>query len=70
MGAKKKAESGRNPNLLISLLRIPFDFFRRYILQLGILDGAQGFIWCAFSAFYPFVKYMKWWEINSETRKK
>lgn len=70
LGAKKKAESGRNPNLFVSLLRIPFDFFRRYILQLGILDGAQGFIWCAFSAFYPFVKYMKWWEINSETRKK
>jgi len=64
LGAKKKEESGRNPNLFISFMRIPFDFFRRYILQLGILDGAQGFIWCAFSAFYPFVKYMKWWEIN------
>ena len=64
LGAKKKAESGRNPNLFVSFIRIPFDFFRRYILQLGILDGAQGFIWCSFSSFYPFVKYMKWWEIN------
>ena len=67
LGAKKKAESGRKPNLFISFMRIPFDFFRRYILQLGILDGAQGFIWCAFSAFYPFVKYMKWWEINANS---
>ncbi|MCR4819892.1 MAG: glycosyltransferase family 2 protein [Elusimicrobiales bacterium] len=65
LGAAKKAESGRRPNLFISFIRIPFDFFRRYLLQLGILDGAPGFIWCAFSAFYPFVKYMKWWEADN-----
>lgn len=70
LGAKKKAEKGRKPNLFISFIRIPFDFFRRYFLQLGVLDGAQGFIWCAFSAFYPFVKYMKWWEINEISPKK
>jgi glycosyltransferase involved in cell wall biosynthesis len=63
LGAHKKAESGRRPCLFLSFIRIPFDFLRRYIFQLGVLDGAQGFIWCAFSAFYPFVKYMKWWEL-------
>ena len=65
LGAAKKAESGSRPGLFLSFIRIPLDFLRRYILQLGILDGPQGFIWCAFSAFYPFVKYMKWWEILS-----
>lgn len=70
LGAEKKASESCKPKIFLSLMRIPFDFLRRYIFQLGFMDGVQGFIWCAFSAFYPFVKYMKLWEIVSGAAKK
>ena len=43
------------------LITIPFEFLKRYLLKLGVLDGIRGFIWASFSAFYVFVKYMKLW---------
>jgi len=64
LGARSKYEAGKRADVFLCCLRLPFDFFRRYILQLGILDGVPGLVWCAFSAFYPFVKYMKLWELE------
>jgi len=43
------------------ILTPPFEFFRRYILRAGFLDGMRGLIWATFSAFYVFVKYIKLW---------
>lgn len=39
-------------------------FFQRYVLQLGFLDGAQGFFFALLSSFYDFVKYAKLWELE------
>lgn len=42
-----------------SALRWPWGFFRRYVLQLGFLDGYAGFLNASLSGLYDFVKYAK-----------
>ncbi|MGB2579853.1 glycosyltransferase involved in cell wall biosynthesis [Elusimicrobium simillimum] len=63
LGAQTKYDQGKKFNP-IQILRPPFDFFKIYIIRLGILDGFQGFLWAFFSSLYPFVKYVKLWEIR------
>ncbi len=55
---------GKRPTLADILLRPPFQFIKMYVLKLGVLDGLQGLILCAFSSFYVLVKYVKLWEIE------
>jgi len=54
-------EKGKRYGVVRILLTPPFEFFRRYILRAGFLDGMRGLIWAAFSSFYTFVKYIKLW---------
>lgn len=37
---------------------------KMYLLKLGFLDGLEGFVLCAFSSFYVFVKYVKLRELE------
>ncbi|MDR1941654.1 MAG: glycosyltransferase family 2 protein [Endomicrobium sp.] len=53
----------------LQLLRPPFEFFKLYILRLGILDGLEGFLWAYFSANYSFVKYAKLWNLQKNKGK-
>jgi glycosyltransferase involved in cell wall biosynthesis len=39
--------------------RLPWGFFRRYVLQLGLLDGYAGFVSAALGATYDFLKLAK-----------
>lgn len=60
MTAKARFESSKTcPPELFLALRLPADFFTRYILKLGFLDGWPGFLWALFGSFYGFVKYAK-----------
>ncbi len=61
LAARTMFENGKRFHLVRVLLTIPFEFFRRYILKAGFLDGLRGFVWAAFSSFYVFVKYIKLW---------
>ena len=36
-------------------------FLRQFVLQLGFLDGAHGFVLCAFAAAQVFLKYAELW---------
>ncbi len=47
------------PPEVVLALRLPIDFFTRYFLKLGVLDGWPGFLWALFGSFYGFVKYAK-----------
>jgi glycosyltransferase involved in cell wall biosynthesis len=40
-------------------LRLPLEFFKRYLLQLGCLDGAPGYVWSALAAFSAWLKRLK-----------
>lgn len=58
--AKRKVEEGRIPHgVVISLLRMKWEFFKRYIILLGFMDGYHGFLYALLSSFYMFVKYEK-----------
>ncbi len=69
LAARQMHKNGRKFNLFFVLITIPFEFLKRYILKLGILDGMRGFIWASFSAFYVFVKYMKLWSLEQRKHK-
>ncbi|MBI4056167.1 MAG: glycosyltransferase [Elusimicrobia bacterium] len=43
----------------------PAEFLKKYILQLGFLDAAPGFIWCRLSALHHSTKYKKLKEIGA-----
>lgn len=58
-----------SPPGLILALRIPADFFVRYVARLGFLDGWHGFLWAALGSFYGFVKYAKLRELYRESAK-
>ena len=36
-------------------------FFRTYIVQLGILDGGRGLVFCALQAYSAYMKYAILW---------
>jgi glycosyltransferase involved in cell wall biosynthesis len=69
LGAESMHEKGKKFNPL-QMLRPFWEFPRIYIIRLGFLDGYQGFLWAAFSSFYPFVKYAKLWELNKKSIEK
>ncbi len=56
--AKERAQAGRFFSAW-SVFRWPWGFFRRYVLQLGFLDGYAGFLHASLSGLYDFVKYAK-----------
>ena len=57
VGAEVAYKEGRRANVIDVTLRPLFTFFKMYLLKLGFLDGAPGFIVCALSAFHTFTKY-------------
>jgi len=61
LAARTQFEKGKRVSVALLVLRMPFEFLRRYVLKAGFLDGVRGLAWAAFSMFYVFVKYMKLW---------
>jgi glycosyltransferase involved in cell wall biosynthesis len=53
---------------LRAALRLPWGFFRRFVLQLGFLDGYPGFVHAVLSAQYDFLKVAKLREIELSPR--
>lgn len=68
LAAQTMYQNGKKFHLVKVLLTIPFEFFRRYILKAGFLDGLRGLVWASFSAFYVFVKYIKLWYLWERNR--
>jgi len=69
LGAEELHRKGKTTNPLFAFGRFPFLFLRRYLFQLGILDGYYGFLWCLLSACYSTVKYLKLFELNRKNPK-
>jgi glycosyltransferase involved in cell wall biosynthesis len=57
--AKEMFEKGKKGSMLKLIVSPPFKFLKKYILQLGFLDGYAGFVVSAMAAYYVFVKYAK-----------
>ena len=69
LAAEQMYKNGRRFSLAFVLVTIPFEFVKRYVLKLGILDGLRGLLWASFSAFYVFVKYAKLWQLQEQNEK-
>jgi len=59
--AEKAWRAGRRAGLADVIVRPPLRFLRQFVLQLGFLDGAHGFVLCAFAAAQVFLKYARLW---------
>ncbi|NBV51736.1 glycosyltransferase family 2 protein [bacterium] len=64
LGARELLSRGKSANPVFLWFRFPVLFLRRYIFQLGFLDGYNGFVWAMFSAWYPIIKYLKLRELE------
>ena len=67
-GAAQGWRDGKRPSALEVAFRPIWRFFKTYILQLGILDGGRGLVFCALQAYSAYMKYsILWgWRINQE----
>ncbi len=70
IAAESALKNGPKANLFFDIFLNPiFTFIRKYIFQLGFLDGYYGFVICRISAFANFLKYIKIRELQkSENR--
>jgi glycosyltransferase involved in cell wall biosynthesis len=58
------------PPLLLHVLRPWVEFFSRYVLRLGFLDGYPGYTYALISSMYTYVKYAKLRELaQSDTKR-
>jgi len=64
LAAQDLVSSGTKFRVWQLLVRPLFSFFKMYVLRQGWRDGIHGFVLCALSACYVFVKYAKLWEQN------
>ncbi|MFQ5700628.1 MAG: glycosyltransferase family 2 protein [Acidobacteriota bacterium] len=61
-GADEYFRRGRRATFLDLVLRPPARFFKRYILQLGCLDGMAGLMITGIDTWVVFLKYARLWE--------
>lgn len=60
VAARAKYKNGKRPIFLIHVVLNPvFKFVRKYLLQLGFLDGYYGFVFCATTSALNFYKYLR-----------
>ncbi len=68
--ARDKFNSGVRFRWIDLLFRPVYRFFKSYLLKLGFLDGAQGFVIAVCSSYGVFIKYaklMELWHANRPT---
>ena len=63
LAAQKRFQAGRRFTPFHHLL-LPWEFFARAVLKLGILDGFPGLVWAGLSAFHTWLKYVKLGEMQ------
>jgi glycosyltransferase involved in cell wall biosynthesis len=64
LAAEEAHAAGRRAGVLQAVIRAKFAFLRMYALRAGFLDGWQGLVLSACSAFYVLTKYVKLWRMG------
>jgi len=64
LAAEDLYRSGRRATPAQAVVRSQAAFWRMWVLQGGILDGAQGTALCLASSFYVLSKYIKLWRLD------
>jgi hypothetical protein len=60
-GAQTLLASGRRVSFFTGIAHGCFAFFKSYVLRLGVLDGAEGFLLAVANAEGSYYRYMKAW---------
>lgn len=60
-GAAQGWRDGKRPGAFEVAFRPMWRFFKTYFLQLGILDGGRGLVFCALQAYSAYMKYSILW---------
>ncbi|MDE2491592.1 MAG: glycosyltransferase family 2 protein [Elusimicrobia bacterium] len=68
LAAEKRFADGRRFTPFHHLL-LPWEFFARTVLKLGVLDGFPGLVWAGLSAFHTWLKYVKLGAMQREDRR-
>ncbi|MCL4234856.1 MAG: glycosyltransferase family 2 protein, partial [Deltaproteobacteria bacterium] len=55
---------GKRSGVFAIIAHPAFTFWKKYVFQLGVLDGVPGFVVCVLAAYYVFLKYLKLWELG------
>ncbi|PJA75179.1 LPS biosynthesis protein [bacterium CG_4_9_14_3_um_filter_65_15] len=64
LAAEQMHADGRRSGLAEAVARSVTGFWRMYLLQAGILDGAHGLVLCTASSFSILTKYVKLWRLG------
>jgi hypothetical protein len=63
-GALDMRDAGRRTRIWDLALRPPWQFFRTYVLQLGVLEGWRGVVLCGLAGVSVFLKYARLWDLH------
>ncbi len=63
-GALDLRDAGRRARVWDLVLRPPWQFFRTYVLQLGILEGWRGLVLCGLAGVSVYLKYARLWDLQ------
>lgn len=70
IAAESALKKGRNASVLFDIIGDPiYTFFKKYFLQLGILDGYYGFVISINTSYSKFLKYIKLKELHAKKTK-
>ncbi len=67
LAAQKRFTAGQRFTPLRHLI-LPWEFFARAVLKLGLLDGYPGLVWAGLSAFHRWLKYVRLKELEKASR--
>ncbi|MEW6337938.1 MAG: glycosyltransferase family 2 protein [Acidobacteriota bacterium] len=68
-GAAQEWRRGRSTSALEVAFRPAWRFFRMYVVQLGVLDGAAGLVFCLLQAFASYTKWSTLWAWRRNARR-
>ena len=63
-GALDMRDVGRRTRMWDLVVRPPWQFFRTYVLQLGVLEGWHGLVLCGLGGVSVFMKYARLWDLQ------
>lgn len=66
LGAQKYFRAGKKSSWIKRNLAPAFTFIKYYVFQLGMLDGAAGYLCAKMSSHYTFLKYARLRELESK----
>ncbi len=60
----ENSKKGKRGGKFMSIVRMPVEFIKQYLIRCNFLNGYPGFVWALFSTFYVFAKHVKLYESN------